>query len=179
MKVLPLLVVGGALGAAALHLPPRGRATEPALHLRAAFTIVVPASYAVTFPLFGADKEREWSPGWAPAFLHPAPARDTVGMVFTVTHGGTHSVWVNTAFDPASGHVQYVYVVPGALATLIDIRVRALDSAGTSVSVAYERTALAAEVNDHVRALSAHDGASGPEWEAAIRAYLRGKPPAP
>ena len=179
MKIPLLLVTGGALGAAALHLPPHRRSTDPALHVRTTFGFVVHASYAVTFPLFGADKEREWSPGWAPAFVHPAPARDTAGMVFTVAHGGTHSVWVNTAFDAATGHVQYVYVVPNALATVIDIQVRALDSAGTSVTVTYERTALVPEVNEHVRALAAHDGAGGPEWEAAIRSYLAGSRPAP
>jgi hypothetical protein len=179
VKIPLLLAAGGALGAAALHLPPHRRPAEPALHLRAAFTFVVPASYAVAFPLFGADKEREWSPGWAPAFVHPAPARDTAGMVFTVAHGGTHSVWVNTAFDAETGHVQYVYVVPGALATLIDIHVRSLDSASTSVSVAYERTALVPEVNDHVRALSAHDAASGPEWEGQVRDCLKASRPAP
>jgi hypothetical protein len=174
VKVLPLLLAGGALGAAALPAPPPARTTEPVFHARTTFRFVVPAPYAVAFPLFGADRERAWSAGWAPVFVHPDPARDTAGMVFTVAHGGTRSVWVNTAFDAGTGHVQYVSVVPGALATLIDIEVRALDSASTSVTVTYERTALVPEVNEHVRALAAHDEASGPEWEAAIRNYLAG-----
>ena len=44
-------------------------------------------------------------------------------MVFTTEHAGVSRVWVNTAFDVASGHVQYVYFVKDMMVTLIDIHV--------------------------------------------------------
>jgi hypothetical protein len=172
MKVTPILLAGGALAAAAPRLPAQAPPAGPVFHVRSTFTFTVRAPFAAAFPLFGADRERAWAPGWAPAFLHPDPARDTAGMVFTVAHGHSRAVWVNTAFDPAGGHVQYVYVVPDALATLIDIRVQALDSARTTVTVSYERTALAPEAADHVGALGEEDRTSGPHWAAAIAAYL-------
>ena len=117
--------------------------------------------------------ERRWASGWAPAFVYPAPARDTAGMVFTVAHGPMNSVWVNTAFDAGTGRVQYVSVIPDALATLIDIQVTPLDSTTTTVTVAYERTALSPDANEHVRTLGDHDGRQGPEWQAAIADYLK------
>jgi len=137
------------------------------------FSFTVHAAAATVFPLFGADMERRWASGWAPAFVYPAPARDTAGMVFTIAHGPTNSVWVNTAFDAATGRVQYVYVIPDALATLIDIQVTALDAATTGVAVTYERTALSPDANDHVRALGNHDRGQGLEWQAAIAEYLK------
>lgn len=171
VKTLLLASLGGMLGAAPF-LVPRPSPAEPPVHVRNSFSFTVPASVAATFPLFGADKERVWTPGWTPTFLYPFPGQDSAGMVFTVAHGRTQSVWVNTAFDAATGHVQYVYVVPGALATLIDIHVTAINPTRTTVNVTYERTALDPGANEHVHALGDHDRAAGADWEAAIRDYL-------
>ncbi len=173
MKPVLLLALGGAICAAALFTHSRSRSSEPVLHVRNTFTFTLPHSYATMFPLFGAARERVWSSGWHPAFLYPTPARDSAGMVFTVAHGYTRSVWVNTAFDTRTGHVQYVSVIPNALATLIDIQIQAIAPASTRVSVTYERTALVPEANDHVRALGDHDRAAGPQWETAIHDYLK------
>jgi hypothetical protein len=176
VKLTLLLVAGGAIGAAMAHRVPAPKSPDPARHVRNRFSFTVPAAFAAVFPLFGADGERRWASGWAPAFLYPAPPHDSAGMVFTVAHGSTRSVWVNTAFDPATGRVQYVAVIPDALVTLIDIQIAAQDAATTAVTVTYERTALAADANDHVRALGQHDLRQGAEWQAAIADYLSRRP---
>jgi hypothetical protein len=173
VKITLLLLAGGAVVSAVAHRAFHSSPSDPALHVSSHFSFTVHAAYDAVFPLFGADRERAWSPGWAPQFVYPAPARDSAGMVFTVAHGPTRAVWINTAFDAASGHVQYTYVIPDALATLIDIRIAALDAATTTVSVTYERTALTPELNDHVRTLAEHDSRQGPEWETAIAECLR------
>ena len=171
---LTLLVV--AAGAVFTVTGRRPVPSDALAHVRNQFSFTVHATAATVFPLFGADLERHWASGWTPAFLYPVPARDTTGMVFTVAHGPMNSVWVNTAFDAATGRVQYVSVIPDALATLIDIQVTPLDSATTTVTVAYERTALSPEANDHVRAQGDHDRGQGPQWQAAITDYLRQRP---
>jgi hypothetical protein len=179
VKLTLLLLAAGAVVAATAHRHPtedRSDPFDPGVHVRSHFSFTLHAAAAAVFPLFGADRERNWATGWAPSFLYPDPPRDSLGMVFTIAHGQTRSVWVNTAFDPATGRVQYVYVIPDALATLIDIQVTALDSATTGVSVTYERTALSPDANDHVRALGDHDGGQGPEWQAAIADYLSRRP---
>ena len=142
-------------------------------HTRNEFAFVAKAPYAQVFPLFGAWEEKKWAEGWKPQFVYPALPHDQPGMVFTVKHGGMRSVWTNTAFDPAAGHVQYVYVIPDALVTLIDIHLTKAGSNLTQVSVLYERTALTGEANDHVAHLAKGDAKSGPEWEAAMNEYLR------
>jgi hypothetical protein len=177
MKIGSTLIALAALGAAAAA-PGRATANDPvdvAAHTRDEFAFTIRAPLERVAPLFGAEGERAWAgTEWNPVFVHPSAARDTFGMVFTVTHGGMSSTWINTAFDLRAGHVQYVSIIPGAVASLIDIRLHALDARSTRVTVAQERTALAPGANGHVRALGAHAAAAGEEWRSAIEQALAG-----
>lgn len=146
--------------------------TETLAHTRTEFHFTADAPMEQAAPLFGANEERKWAPEWKPAFVYPNPAQDQQGMVFQVAHGAYTSTWVNTALDLAGGHIQYAYVIPGAMATTIDIRLASEGAQKTAVSVVYERTALAPEANEHVRHFASNDAKSGPEWEAQINGYL-------
>ncbi len=92
--------------------------------------------------------------------------------MFSVQHGHHHAYWVNTAFDLDARHVQYVYVIPDVMATLIDVHFAEIDPGSTRVNVAYERTALNADANERVRDAGNADRNSGKEWSNAIDAYL-------
>src|SRR5262245_28644521 len=111
------------------------------VHTEEAFEFTADGPMAVVAPLFGADQERVWAPGWEPRFLHPSPAADAAGSVFLVGFGERDAVWVTTQFDLAAGRVQYVYVVPEVLATVITLRITPRGQR-THVAVTYERTAL-------------------------------------
>ena len=129
--------------------------------------------YQVVAPLFGPEGERGWAGGrWDPQFLYPQPAQDTQGAVFTIRHGHHHAVWINTAFDTSARHYQYVYFIPEAMVVLIDVRFSELDAENTKVNVAYERTALNPEANEHVKEMGRADRDSGKEWGTAINEYL-------
>jgi hypothetical protein len=163
------------LAASAAGEPGQAAASVTLAHVRNEFEFTVHAPYAKAAPLFGADAERVWAgSSWNPKFVYPASAPlDVPGAVFTVEHGGHHATWVCTSFDLKVGHVQYVYVIGGALATLIDIHLAPVDAATTRVQVAYERTALTPEANDHVREMGDADRNSGKEWQGAIEGYLK------
>ncbi len=148
-------------------------AASPALvHTRTEFRFTVDAPFEQTAPLFGADKERKWSPDWNPQFVYPTPARDQPGMVFQVAHGHYSSTWVNTAFDLAAGHIQYAYVLNDAMTTLIDIHLTRESAGKTGVKVVYERTALLPEANEHVQHFTQGDAKAQKEWEGAINSYF-------
>jgi hypothetical protein len=169
---VPMIVLSAA--ALFLHLHSRRDTGGPAMHVQNEFEFTVRAPYEKVAPLFGAHGERAWGgEDWDPQFLHPQPAQDIEGEVFTVPHGHRRSVWVNTAFDLASGRVQYVYVVPDVQAVLINIQLGHDDPTRTDVKVVYQRTALAAEFNDHVHNMGQKDGQSAEEWRGAIEKYLR------
>ncbi len=176
MRPLSLLIgmaLVTAFGLALHHVKLVSASSEPLEHVRNTFELTVRASYKIAAPLFGANAERAWGgPDLKPQFLYPQPAEDKAGAVFTVAHDHHQSVWVNTVFDLESGNVQYVSIIDGVMVTKIDIHLAPVDANRTRVSVAYERTALSADANVHVRRLGQSDQANGKEWEAAINGYL-------
>ena len=186
MKGAWLFVVGAACGAVAMAIPRVATHLHAVLHgahggnnssgqarvhteEKFAFTANGPMSEVAA--LFGADKEREWAPGWNPQFVHPVPAADQEGMVFTVKHDHLRAAWVNTAFDPNAGRMQYVYMIPDALVTVITIQLTPKGNQ-TQVDVEYARTALSVEADAHVRHMAEGDRGSRPEWEKQINGYL-------
>lgn len=140
-------------------------------HTEEEFAFTIQARMEKVAPLFGADKERVWAPRWNPQFLRPLPATDEQGMVFTVAHDHLKSVWVNTEFNLKDGRVQYVYVIPDMLVTVITIRISPEGNA-TRVEVQYERTALSPEADGHVKHLRKQDRNADTEWEKQIEEYL-------
>ncbi len=93
-------------------------------------------------------------------------------MVFTVPKGPFTSVWMNTAFDLAAGHIQYVYLLNDTMTTLIDIHLTRQSAEKTGVTVVYERTALVPEANEHVAQFAKEDAGAGKEWSEAINGYF-------
>jgi len=183
-----LFVAGAVLGLALMVLPRAaarlhttchgvhgGAATPVALraHTEEKFVFTVNGPMERVAPLFGADKERMWAPGWNPQFVHPQPAVDEEGMVFTVAQDHLRAAWVNTQFDLKNGRIQYVYVVPDVLATVITLQLTA-QGKNTRVEVAYDRTSLRAESDAQVRHLAEGDRVSGPDWERQVDEYLAG-----
>jgi hypothetical protein len=140
-------------------------------HTSEEFTFLVEGRMADVFPLFGADRERAWAPQWEPCFIWPAVPADRAGMVFQVAHGKTLATWVNTVFDAATGQVQYVYVLPGIVATIITLQLHSR-GATTEVVVRYERTSLSPESDAAVRQMAERDRAAGIEWATQVNAYL-------
>ena len=148
------------------------KATELA-HVANSFHFEVAAPVSLVAPLFGPEAERRWAGAhWNPEFQYPQPGKDVAGAVFTVTHGGHKSVWVNTLFDLTSGRMQYVYFIPDLLVTTVDVAVTPISGANTAVDVTYTRTALEESANERARELGRGDRNSGPEWQKAIEGYL-------
>ncbi|HEY3742789.1 MAG TPA: hypothetical protein VGL53_23245 [Bryobacteraceae bacterium] len=132
------------------------------------FTFHLDVPYPQAAPLFGALAEKKWDPEWNPEFLYPAPAADEEGSVFVIARNGHHSTWTTTVFDLERGHIQYLYFIEGVMVTRIDIHLSKPTSGGTDARVLYERTALDAAANAHVKTLGEHDGLQGPHWKQAI-----------
>jgi len=172
MKAIFLLVAVAASALPALAQTPIA-APESLLHLSNSFDLVVHAPYAKTATLFGPEGERAWAgKHWNPEFIHPQPAADIEGSVFTIQHGPYKAVWVTTLSDLSARHFQYVFFLPGLMVTVIDVRFKAVNENSTGVNVVYTRTALTPEGNEHVATMSEGDRTAGPEWQKSIDDYL-------
>lgn len=178
MKTILTLIAAAGLAAPAFSQsePP---AQEPLLHVQTSFDLVVRLPLSQAAPLFGPEGERAWAgKHWDPRFIHPQPARDVEGAVFTIHHGPFDAVWVNTAFDLDERHFQYVYFIPGIMVSVIDVHFALIGADSTSVHVVYTRTAIAEEGDEHVRAMAEGDKSAGKDWQQAIDAYLATSKPA-
>jgi len=175
MKTILTFAAAAGMGAAGLAQP-APPATSDLLRLRTAFEFVVHASYADTAPLFGPEGERAWvGKHWDPKFLHPQPARDEEGAVFTVQRGPVNEVWVNTLFDVEDRHFHYVYFMADLLVTTVDVRFKPIDASNTQVDVVFTRTALTTAGNERVKAMSETDKAADKVWSQKIEAYFAGR----
>jgi hypothetical protein len=146
---------------------------ERLMHTSTSFDVTVHLPLAETAPLFGPEGERPWArKHWDPQFIHPQPAHDEAGAVFTVNHGPLNAVWVVTQFDVAARHFQYAYFIPDIMVTTIEVRFTALDATATRVNVVYARTAVTTTGNEHVAAMTEGDKRSGRDWQEAIDQYL-------
>jgi hypothetical protein len=96
-------------------------------------------------------------------------------MVFEVADGDETATWVNTALDRDANRIQYVYVIPKIVVTVITLEMRQSGSS-THVDVTYDRTALAENANERVRHMAARDRMAGPDWSTQISEYLRSRP---
>jgi hypothetical protein len=141
------------------------------LHTREQFSLVANAPFEIAWPLFGADKERAWAPDWEPVFLWPEKAFDKEGMVFIIRQGARNAVWVNTAFDRTAKRIQYVYVIPDVVVTVITLLLTSQGDS-TAIDVIYERTALAAAANETVKDMAMRDRIAGSEWSRQINTHL-------
>lgn len=138
------------------------------------FTFDLPAAVADATPLFGPAREQEWSPEWAPRFLHPAVPAQREGAIFTtVGHEGTR-LWVLTAYDPAAGRVAYLVTDPDVLVTHVSIVVVPVGNRTSRATVTYRRSALSERGNPRVHALT-DEWAAGQarDWGTAIAAALK------
>lgn len=147
------------------------RARPAPVHTSEQFTFLVNAPIEVAWPLFGADRERVWAPDWNPVFVWPADAEDQEGMVFTVPHSANTAVWINTVFDREANRIQYVYILPNIVATVITLQL-APSAQSTRVAVTYSRTELAPAANEAVTEMASRDRVAGLEWQRQINAYL-------
>ena len=75
-------------------------------HAEAGFTLRLPATPSVVFPLFGPIRESEWSPHWNPTLLYPAEHIQKAGAVFTTREHDQDVIWILTAYDEAALRIQ-------------------------------------------------------------------------
>ena len=167
--------IAGALliGVCAMAAGQAGTEQPGRAHQATAFDVVVRAPFAEAAQLFGPEGERVWAGShWDPRFVYPQPPQDRQGAVFTIQHGPFQAVWVIARHDLEARHFQYVYVIPEIMACTIDVEFTPVDAGITKVHVTYARTALSAQGDEHVAAMTAGDRKAAVEWQTSIDRYL-------
>ena len=131
------------------------------------------ASCARVFPLFTAEGEKAWAPGWNPEMLSGATER---GSVFrTAGHDGGHkAVWIVTGYEPHRHRVSYARLVQDSNIGLVDVTCRG-SAGGARITVTYTLTGLNKDGDAFVREFLSdpHYERFIEEWRVALSEVLK------
>ena len=130
------------------------------------------APLARVMPLFTAEGERSWAPGWEPVMLSGAVER---GSAFsTRAHIGIETTWIVTDYRPAEGRVSYARLAQGSNIGLVDVICTAVAGGATEVSVRYTLTGVSEQGRAFVREFlePEHYSRMIEEWRVATSAAL-------
>lgn len=98
------------------------------------------APLELVMPLFTAEGERAWAPGWDPQVLSGGVDR---GSAFRTRNGqGAETVWVVADHRPLEGRACYARVALGSNIGLVDVHCAPSPGGGTDVTVRYTLTGL-------------------------------------
>lgn len=132
------------------------------------------APLAGVFPLFTAEGERAWAPGWEPTILSGAAERGSAFV--TRGHTGIETTWIVTDYRPSEGRVSYARLAQGSNIGLVDVVCTTAEGGGTVVSVRYTLTGVSEQGREFVRQFlePEHYSRMIEEWRvAAGRALAR------
>lgn len=106
------------------------------------FRIAQPAE--VLFPLFSAEGERHWVPGWdyenilGTTGLH----EDYVFLTRSHDHEAGDAIWLVKRYEPDSHFVQFYKVEPGEKVGIVSVECIPISGTETRVCVSYQYIAL-------------------------------------
>ena len=130
------------------------------------------AEPARVFPLLCPVREADWADGWDPLWVASETGVAEDGCVFVTPDTPHDAVWMVTRYDPGTGFVEMVMVVPEVTASRLSISL-APSPAGTDARVTYTHTSLGPEGDAFVAAFTQeYYEAFMREWEAQLNHYL-------
>jgi hypothetical protein len=134
------------------------------------------APLARVMPLFTAEGERSWAPGWEPVILSGNVERGSAFV--TRGHTGVETTWIVTDYRPAEGRVSYARLAQGSNIGLVDVTCTEAEDGGTVVSVRYTLTGVSEQGRAFAREFlePEHYARMIEEWRVATSATLAGKP---
>jgi hypothetical protein len=130
------------------------------------------APVARVFPLFTAEGERAWAPGWKPRILSGGEERGSAFI--TADHNDATVTWIVTDYRPADGRASYARLVRDLNIGLVDVICAPAAGGGTDISVRYTLTPVSAAGESSVAEFLApsHYEAMIEEWRVATAATL-------
>lgn len=151
----------------------RAMSEQPATQIRS-FRLDAPLERVM--PLFTAEGERSWAPGWEPVILSGAVERGSAFV--TRAHSGIETTWIVADYRPAEGRVSYARLAQGSNIGLVDVTCTAAEGGGTVVSVRYTLTGVSEQGRTFVREFlePSRYARMIDEWRVATGAALAGNP---
>jgi hypothetical protein len=109
------------------------------IRVRSSGSFDLPLAPDQAFPLFTAEGEGRWVPGWSPEMLGSLPQHR--GLVFLTKVDRSQTIWTVLESDPETLSHRYSRVTPGKTAGIVEVKLCPAHN-GCRVSVSYDMTAL-------------------------------------
>jgi len=130
----------------------------------------------ILFPLFSAEGEKHWVPGWdyrnimGSTELH----EDYIFVTENHDHASNDAIWLVKRYDPDSHYVEFYKVEPEDKVGIITVRCNSISQFKTNVSVSYEYIALSEKGNQFVTSFTKGDYKEliG-EWKQLLDKYFQ------
>jgi len=142
----------------------------------ASFEIAQPA--ATLFPLFSAEGEKLWVPGWdyenvmGGTNLH----EDYVFVTKSHDHAASGAIWLIKKYQPKVHLVQLYKVEPGEKIGIVEVQCFEQAESRTKVRVTYEYIGLSESGNGFISRFTAVEyGEFISEWKSLLVKYFEGK----
>jgi hypothetical protein len=141
----------------------------------ATFAIAQPA--AVLFPLFSAEGETLWVPGWAYENVMGSTDmhEDYVFLTGAHDHAGSDAIWIVKRHQPEHHRVELYRVEPGDKVGLVIVQITDQGDGESEVEVTYEYIGISEQGNEFIDSFT-FEAFSGfvAEWKSLLEAYLAG-----
>ena len=129
----------------------------------------------VLFPLFSAEGEKYWVPGWdyenimGSTDLH----EDYVFLTRTPDHASTGAIWLVKRYDPESYFVQFYKVEPEDKVGVITVQCTEVKKCLTEVEVTYQYIGLSEKGDQFIQEFTSADYKEFiGEWSRLLSAYF-------
>ena len=140
------------------------------------FRISRPAG--ILFPLFSAEGEKLWVPGWdydnimGSTDLH----EDYIFLTASHDHASAGAIWLVKRYDPDAYFVQFYKIEPEDKVGVITVHCVELEKNLTEVAVTYQYTGLSDRGNQFVASFdsSAYEDFIN-EWERLLNSYFQSR----
>ena len=132
----------------------------------------------VLFPLFSAEGEKLWVPGWdyenvmASGDLH----EDYIFLTKNHDHASTDAIWLVKRYEPETYLVQFYKVEPEDKVGIVTVQCEKIDQDLTQVEVSYEYVGLSKKGNEFIAGFSAtvYEAFIG-EWKELLVNYFESR----
>jgi hypothetical protein len=130
----------------------------------------------ILFPLFSAEGEKHWVPGWdyknimGSTDLH----EDYIFVTENHDHASSDAIWLVKRYDPDSHYVAFYKVEPEDKVGIIAVRCDAISQSKTNVSVSYEYIALSEKGKQFITGFTKQDYKEFiDEWKQLLDKYFQ------
>ena len=132
----------------------------------------------VLFPLFSAEGEKLWVPGWdyenvmGSTDLH----EDYIFLTQNHDHASSNAIWLVKRYDPIAHFVQFYKVEPEAKVGIISVQCLQINKSKTEVEVTYHYIGIGEKGNEFIKQFTSEEYTKFiDEWEKLLLIYFESR----